>query len=78
MNKKELYMQVEELHDNFKNKKFIESTEDDVKAFEEVMDLIMLGAGAFTTDELISELMKREGTLVLEKVIQNLDDGAVG
>lgn len=78
MNKKELYMQVEELHDNFKNKKFIESTEDDVKALEEVMDLIMLGAGAFTTDELISELMKREGTLVLEKVIQNLDDGAVG
>ena len=78
MNKKELYMQVEELHDNFKNKKFIESTEDDVKALEEVMDLIMLGAGVFTTDELISELMKREGTLVLEKVIQNLDDGAVG
>lgn len=78
MGKKELYMQVEELHDNFKNKKFIESTEDDVKALEEVMDLIMLGAGAFTTDELISELMKREGTLVLEKVIQNLDDGAVG
>lgn len=78
MNKKELYMQVEELHDNFKNKKFIESTEDDVKALEVVMDLIMLGAGAFTTDELISELMKREGTLVLEKVIQNLDDGAVG
>lgn len=78
MNKKELYMQVEELHDNFKNKKFIESTEDDVKALEEVMDLIMLGAGAFTTDELISELMKREGTLVLEKIIKNLDDGAVG
>ena len=78
MGKKELYMQVEELHDNFKNKKFIESTEDDVKALEEVMDLIMLGAGVFTTDELISELMKREGTLVLEKVIQNLDDGAVG
>lgn len=78
MNKKELYMQVEELHDNFKNKKFIESTQDDVKALEEVMNLIILGAGAFTTDELISELMKREGTLVLEKVIQNLDDGAVG
>ena len=71
-------MQVEELHDNFKNKKFIESTQDDVKALEEVMNLIILGAGAFTTDELISELMKREGTLVLEKVIQNLDDGAVG
>lgn len=78
MNKKDLYKQIEDLHHNIQNYESVESTEDDVKALEEVMDLIMLGAGAFTTDELISELMKREGTLVLEKVIQNLDDGAVG
>lgn len=78
MNKKELFEQIEDLHHNLKNYESVESTEDDVKALEEVMDLIILGAGAFTTNELISELMKREGTLVLEKVIQNLDDGAVG
>lgn len=78
MNKKDLYKQIEDLHHNIENYESVESTEDDVKALEEVMDLIMLGAGAFTTDELISELMKREGTLVLEKVIKNLDDGAVG
>lgn len=77
MNKKELYKQVEDLHYNIKNFESVESTEDDVKALEEVMDLIMLGAGAFTTDELLDELMKREGILVIKK-IENLDDGAVG
>ena len=71
MTKEKLLMQLRDLHYNLKNFDSVESTEDDVKALEEVMDLIMLGAGAFTTDELISELMKREGTLVLEKVIKN-------
>ncbi len=77
MNKKELYKQVEDLHYNIKNFESVESTEDDVKALEDLMDLIMLGAGAFTTDELLDELMKREGILVIKK-IENLDDGAVG
>lgn len=77
MNKKELYKQVEDLHYNLKNFESVESTEDDVKALGIIMDLIMFGAGAFTTDELLDELMKREGVLVIKK-IKNLDDGAVG
>jgi len=77
MNKKELYKQVEDLYYNFKNFESVESTEDDVKALGIIMDLIMLGAGAFTTDELLDELMKREGILVIKK-IKSLDDGAIG
>lgn len=78
MEKKELYKQIEDLHHNLKNYESVESTEDDVRALEIIIELLMLGVGSFTTNELLEELIKREGTLVLEKVIQNLDDGAVG
>ncbi|MEG2342473.1 MAG: hypothetical protein RR904_07295 [Bacilli bacterium] len=77
MNKEDLYKQIEDLHHNLKKYRSVESTEDDVKALEIIMDLIMLGVGAFTTDELISELTKRKGVLVLKK-IKDLDEGAVG
>ncbi|WP_024614647.1 hypothetical protein [Clostridium sp. Ade.TY] len=77
MDKKELYKQIECLHHDLKKFESIKSDKNllgnDIKALEAVMDLIMLGAGAFTTDELVSELMKRN----IENVLQNLDDGAV-
>ena len=77
MNKEDLYRQIKDLHYNFKNYPKVESTESDVRALEIIMDLIMLGAGAYTTDELICKLVKRKGVLVIDK-IKDLDEGAVG
>ncbi len=77
MNKKELYMQVEELHDVFEEFENVEVTEDDIRAMEEVMNLLKLGLKVYTTDELVLELLKRKGVLIIDKR-NDLDDGAVG
>lgn len=77
MNKKELYMQVEELHDVFEEFENVEVTEDDIRAMEEVMNLLKLGLKVYTTDELVLELLKRKGVLIIDKT-NDLDDGAVG
>ncbi len=77
MNRKELYMQVEELHDVFEEFENVEVTEDDIRAMEEVMNLLKLGLKVYTTDELVLELLKRKGVLIIDKT-NDLDDGAVG
>ena len=77
MNRKELYMQVEELHDVFEEFENVEVTEDDIRAMEEVMNLLKLGLKVYTTDELVLELLKTKGVLIIDKT-NDLDDGAVG
>lgn len=77
MDKKELFMQIEELHDVFKEFENVEVTEGDIRAMEEIMNLLKLGLKAYTTDELVLELLKRKGVLIIDKT-NYLDDGVVG
>ena len=76
MTKEEMMANLEDLKYNFANYESIECTQSDVMTIDAVINYIRYGLKVFTTDELIKEIMRRQGVLTLQKV--NLDDGAVG
>ena len=76
MNKEEMMINLQDLKYNFANYESIECTQSDVMTIDAVLNYIKYGLKVFTTDELIKEIMRRQGVLTLQKV--NLDDGAVG
>lgn len=76
MTKEEMMANLEDLKYNFANYESIECTQSDVMTIDAVLNYIKYGLKVFTTDELVNEVMRREGIQVVKKV--NLDDGAVG
>ena len=76
MTKEEMIANLEGLKYNFANYESIECTQSDVMTIDAVLNYIKYGLKVFTTDELVNEVMRRQGIQVVKKV--NLDDGAVG
>lgn len=76
MTKEEMMANLEDLKYNFSEFASVECVESDVMTIDAVINYIRYGLKVFTTDELIKEIMRRQGVLTLQKV--NLDDGAVG
>lgn len=76
MTKEEMIANLENLKYNFANYESIECTQSDVMTIDAILNFIKYGLKVFSTNELVDEVMRREGIQVVKKV--NLDDGAVG
>lgn len=76
MTKEEMVLNLEDLRYNFSNYETIDCTPSDVKTIDAAINFIEYGLKLYSTDELVNEVMKREGIFVAPKI--NLDDGAVG
>lgn len=76
MTKEEMVLNLEDLRYNFSNYETIDCTPSDAKTIDAAINFIEYGLKLYTTDELVNEVMKREGIQTVEKV--KLNDGAVG